>query len=64
MTLHPEILNLLGIPLSINQIKLLCKGLKYTPTPKPEIKKDIEDFTRKLRLREFFADENNSNKNS
>ena len=40
------------------------KGLKFTPTPKRniyEVKKDIEDFTRKLRLTEFFAaEENNS----
>ena len=39
------------------------KGLKFTPTPKRniyEIKKDIEDFTRKLRLTEFFATEENT----
>ena len=39
------------------------KGLKFTPTPKRnvyKIKKDIEDFTRKLRLTEFFATEENT----
>ena len=30
----------------------------------PEIKRDIEDFTRKLRLRELFGDEDDSNENS
>ena len=56
-----------GIPLSKNQIKLLSKGLKFTPIPRPNIpetKRDTEDFTRKLSLRDFFADENNSNENS
>ena len=56
-----------GIPLSKNQIKLLSKGLTFIPTQKPnipEIKRDIEDFTRKLRLRGFFADENDINENA
>ena len=47
-----------NIPLSKNQIKLLSKGLKFTLTPKPNIpgtKRAIEDFTRKLRLKEFFC---------
>ena len=36
------------------------KGLKFTPTPKrniPELKTNINDYTRKLRLIEFFATE-------
>ena len=64
--MHLKILNLLGTALSKNQIKLLSKGLKFTQTPKPnipEIKRDIGNFTRKLRLRESFADKNDSNKN-
>ena len=52
----------------IKLIKLLGKGLKFTPTSKskiPEIKRDMEDFTRKLkRLREFLIDEKDSNENS
>ena len=52
----------------IKLIKLLGKGLKFTLTPKsnmPEIKRDMEDFTRKLkRLREFLIDEKDSNENS
>ena len=65
--MHLKILNLSGILLSKSQIKLLSKGLKFNPTPKPdipEIKRDVQDFSRKLRLSEFFGDENDSNKNS
>ena len=39
-------------------IKLLKKGLKFTPTQRnsniPELTKDISEFTRKIRLIEFF----------
>jgi len=37
------------------------KGLKFTPTPKSnqqEIKSDIDEFCRKLRLKEMFVGEN------
>ena len=43
------------------QINVLRKGLKFTPTPKPntaELKSDIQEFSRKLRLIEFFYSEN------
>ena len=63
---HPKILNLSVIPSPKNQIKLLSKGLKFTQTPKlniPGIKINIADFTRKLSLREFLANENDSNEN-
>ena len=43
------------------QINLLRRGLKFTPTPKPntvELKSDIQEFSRKLRLIEFFYSEN------
>ena len=42
----------------MTEIKLLEKGLKFTPTPRnsniPELTKDISEFTRKIRLIEFF----------
>ena len=41
----------------------MSKGLKFTPPPprnEIELKKDIQNFTRKLRLREFFSEENNN----
>ena len=43
------------------QVRHLSKGLKFTHTPKRstiEIEKDIQNFTRKLRLTEYFANEN------
>ena len=43
------------------QINLLRRGLKFTPTPKPntvELKSDIQEFSRKLQLIEFFYSEN------
>ena len=46
------------------QINLLRRGLKFTPTPKPntiELKSDIQEFTRKLRLIKFFHSENLDN---
>ena len=63
--MYPKILNLSNLVLSKSQKTVLLKGLKFTPTPTRnvwEIKKDVEEFSRKLRLIEFFATmENNSN---
>ena len=47
--------------MTLNQINLLNRGLKFTPTPKAntiELKTDLHDFTRKLRLKEYFYYEN------
>ena len=53
-----QIVNLSSRKLNENQIKLLEKGLKFAPTPtKPntqELNKDIMEFTRKIRLVEYF----------
>ncbi len=43
------------------QISLLKKGLKFTPTPNSnfsELEKDIKEFNRRLRLKEYFFEEN------
>ena len=43
------------------QIRVLSKGLKFTSTPRRntvEMEKDIHNFTRKLRLTEYLANEN------
>ena len=51
-----------SIKLSKFQKNVLNKGLKFTPIPKRnvfELKKDTEDFTRKLRLLEYFSQEEN-----
>ena len=63
----PKIFNLSNLTLNEHQINVLKKGLKFTPTPKRnvhELKRDIEQFTRKLRLVEFFSEEENSNDTS
>ena len=42
------------------QVRVLSKGLKFTATPKRntiEMEIDIHNFTRKLRLTEYFANE-------
>ena len=59
LILHPKILNLSSTKLTEIQIKVLNKGLKFTPTRREnsyELKADIETFTRKLRLIEYFHD--------
>ena len=42
------------------EVKLLQKGLKFTPTPShsntQELNKDVLEFTRKVRLIEYFDD--------
>jgi hypothetical protein len=59
---NPNIINLSKRDLSNKEITILERGLKSTPTPKADsfdLKKDIEEFCRKFRLREFFQSENN-----
>ena len=54
--------------LNDNEIKLLEKGLKLTPTPlKPniqELNEDITEFTRKIRLVEYFEGNQDENDES
>ena len=54
-----KIVNLSSKELTEGQIKLLSKGLKFTPTPKKdmcEISADIQNFCTKLRKKEFFEE--------
>ena len=65
---QPKIFNLSKRKLSSYQVNILLRGLKFTPTPKRNIiqlKSDIHNYTRKLRLTEFFhnAPENNNLQN-
>lgn len=57
---EPKIFNLSNRKLSTNEIKLLTKGLKFTPTPHSaniqELQSDVAEFHRKIRLKEFFHD--------
>ena len=52
--------------LSQQHVSILHRGLKFTPTPLPnkiELKNDVQQFSRKLRLLEFFYKENESEEN-
>ena len=59
----PKIFNLSNKVLSQQHVKVLRKGLKFTSTPLPnkiELKNDVQQFSRKSRLLEFFSKENES----
>ena len=52
-------MDLTNLPYNKERINLLCRGFSFTPTPGPyevELKIDLKEFRRKLRLREFFLD--------
>ena len=55
-----QIINLSQRQLNKTEIKLLEKGLKFTPAPRTsniqELTKDVSEFTRKVRLIEYFDD--------
>ena len=58
-----KIINMSDINLTQAQIKLLSKGLKFTPTPNanlPDLEHDMKGFCRRLRLKENFFDNNKS----
>ena len=46
------------------EIKILVKGLDYVPIQnkinKPELRRDFEDFTRRMRLKLYFRNESTS----
>ena len=53
----PKIFNLSSKTLSRYQSNIFSRGLKFTPTPKRsniELKSNIQNYTRRLRLPEFF----------
>ena len=59
----PKIFNLSSKVLSQQHVNVLRRGLKFTPTRLPnkiEFKNDLQQFSRKLRLLEFFCKENGS----
>ena len=65
---QPKIFSLSKKALSRYQVNILLWGLKFTPTQKRSIiqlKSDIHNYTRKLRLTQFFrnAPENNNLQN-
>ncbi|MEW8548114.1 MAG: hypothetical protein AB2693_31815, partial [Candidatus Thiodiazotropha sp.] len=56
-----KILNLSKRELTTAEISILEKGMKFTPTPEKqnlqEIKEDMAEFNRKIRLKEFFYEQ-------
>lgn len=56
-----NVINLSGRVLTDNEISVLSKGLKFSPTPKEldrsQLKQDLEAFGRRLRLKWHFRDE-------
>ena len=60
-TTEQKIINISQREPNDNEIKLLEFGLKFTPTPEVDqvdLSKDTEELCRRLRLREFFENEN------
>ena len=59
-----SVINLSQTPLSNDELLVLAHGLTFFPTPKSinlaELSADIKDFTRCMRLKEYFHDHNNS----
>ena len=55
------VINLSGAALDNDKINLLSRGLSFCPTPrqvnKEEVLDDLEGYFRRLRLNEFFLDE-------
>ena len=58
------VVKLSNYQLTDDEIKVLAKGLKFIPSPrninKTEVLADIKKFRRRMRLKEFFHDKNNS----
>lgn len=58
------VVNLSDTPLSQDEVNLLARGLKFAPMPprvnRFELKKDIDAFARRLRLKELFYDSDES----
>ena len=57
------VINLSNVDLTEDEVLLLSRGLTFCPTPRhidwAQIKADINDFSRRLRIKEFFYDNNN-----
>ena len=54
------VVNISNVPLSQSEVKLLSRGLSFCPKPSNidqfQLKDDVKQFFRRLRLREFFYD--------
>jgi len=58
---HQTVVNLSQRVLTQTEVSLLSKGLKFCPTPEKidiySLQKDIEEYVRRVRLREYFYSE-------
>ena len=60
MTSPTRVLNISNVVLTNKEVSLLCKGMSFCPTPKPnlyEFSEDLFKFTRLLRLKYHFHGE-------
>ena len=61
---HSSVINLSSSSLSADEISVLARGLTFCPTPRhinwSEVSADIYDFARRMRLSEYFFDENSN----
>ena len=59
-----SVINLSDYPLTVPQLRVLSRGLKFTPLPhsvdRLSLRESIAKFERSLRLAEFFQETNNS----
>ena len=55
------VINLSNVQMTDDEILLLSRGLTFCPTPRyidwAQVKADITDFSRRLRLKEYFYNE-------
>ena len=65
---HSSVINLSSYSLSTDETSVLACGLTFCPTPRhidwPEVSADIYDFSRRMRLTEYFFDDNSNTSNS
>ena len=65
---HSSVINLSSYSLSTDETSVLARGLTFCPTPRhidwPEVSADIYDFSRRMRLTEYFFDDNSKTSNS
>ena len=65
MATNNTVVNVSNVNLSEGENQLLSRGLSFCPRPSRidqfQLKEDIKSFTRRLRLREFFYDQDEDN---
>ena len=61
---NSSVINLSSYSLSTDETSILARGLTFCPTPRhidwSEVSADIYDFSRRMRLTEYFFDDNSN----